>query len=481
MVDGFCNQTRRKSSKTSTIDPQLGLNLSSIQLPLFGRRSIAKSLTVKTEVSSKLSNMLAISANSDNKKSSAGKDATPFGVYNKDFINRYSPQTISISTDEGVPEGEYKAATAFNTFVNSFYRTDKPKMDSISAAINYYVERLNNKKTETPATRSSALIPISINFTTDGISGFSMGHAFTVPPEILPNTYTRFADAEDKVGFVVVGLDHTISNNFWETSVRANMLYLKDQSDFVDIKTSFNANKLVQGYTNTQDPMASTTVNSNSGGGGGSTGTAVIQPVGCTRDATTIIESYKSTIDNVITYAKKYGLTGKYAIASLVGIAGGETGFRPRDEGHVYKEANLRSTFKGLTDDQVARATKKGITKKEFFSIVYGEYNPKRVGNYTVEDGGKYYGRGFIQLTGKDNYKKYGDLAGVDLISNPDLVNDTGETGIKIAVAYFKDRIKIDQNSENYLSKALPAVGRDVNGGYAKKTAIHNCILSSIT
>lgn len=32
-----------------------------------------------------------------------------------------------------------------------------------------------------------------------------------------------------------------------------------------------------------------------------------------------------------------------------------------------------------------------------------------------------YYGRGFVQLTWKANYQKYGDLLGIDLVNNPDL------------------------------------------------------------
>lgn len=32
-----------------------------------------------------------------------------------------------------------------------------------------------------------------------------------------------------------------------------------------------------------------------------------------------------------------------------------------------------------------------------------------------------YYGRGYVQLTWKENYRKYSDLLGVDLVGNPDL------------------------------------------------------------
>lgn len=47
-----------------------------------------------------------------------------------------------------------------------------------------------------------------------------------------------------------------------------------------------------------------------------------------------------------------------------------------------------------------------------------------RLGNDVAGDGPKYAGRGFVQLTGKVNYKKAGDILGIDLINYPDKALD---------------------------------------------------------
>lgn len=43
-----------------------------------------------------------------------------------------------------------------------------------------------------------------------------------------------------------------------------------------------------------------------------------------------------------------------------------------------------------------------------------------KLGNQTVGDGARYRGRGFVQLTGRNNYEKYGKLLDIPLTDNPD-------------------------------------------------------------
>jgi putative chitinase len=85
------------------------------------------------------------------------------------------------------------------------------------------------------------------------------------------------------------------------------------------------------------------------------------------------------------------------------------------------------------------------------------------LGNNGEGQGALYKGRGFIQLTGKDNYKNYGKAIGhPELIDNPDLATDPTIAGLLFA-QYIKDR-------ERKIRGAIDAgdfrsARRQVNGG----------------
>jgi putative chitinase len=85
----------------------------------------------------------------------------------------------------------------------------------------------------------------------------------------------------------------------------------------------------------------------------------------------------------------------------------------------------------------------------------------KVLGNTKPGDGERFKGRGFIQLTGRYNYDKYGDMIGEDLIANPELAADP-DVAARIAVAYWKDRVR--GRVKDF--KNTKAVTKAINGGY---------------
>jgi hypothetical protein len=233
-------------------EPQVTPKSNTTEIPLVGKFSIAKSLEIKSEVSSRLSNMLAISANSNSaNKATLSTNGDSFGFINTAYSDRYITirGEITGSTEPSKQKNDSlkESAAQFNSAISDFYSKINPSQTTVAHATNYYIEKMTLVKNNEYATRAAAMIPLSVNFTTDGISGLGMGQAFTVSDQILPYTYTTRKipgapqDHINNVGFVMVGLTHTIENNQWNTAVRANMIYLKDKTEFTGsvVKTDF--------------------------------------------------------------------------------------------------------------------------------------------------------------------------------------------------------------------------------------------------
>lgn len=84
----------------------------------------------------------------------------------------------------------------------------------------------------------------------------------------------------------------------------------------------------------------------------------------------------------------------------------------------------------------------------------------RRLGNTQPGDGRRYRGRGPIQITGRDNYRRYGKLLGLDLEAGPEQAADP-EVGFLVAGEYWT------RNGLNALADAgdFDAITRRINGG----------------
>ncbi len=75
------------------------------------------------------------------------------------------------------------------------------------------------------------------------------------------------------------------------------------------------------------------------------------------------------------------------------------------------------------------------------YDIRFAPKKAKALGNTKPGDGAKYKGRGYIQLTGKYNYKRAGEALGLDLVNKPELV-EKPEIAAKVAVWYWQQRVQ---------------------------------------
>jgi len=116
----------------------------------------------------------------------------------------------------------------------------------------------------------------------------------------------------------------------------------------------------------------------------------------------------------------KFELNTPLRLAHFLAQAGHESGgFKLVTENLNYGAKGLLSIFKKYFPTQEKAALYERKPEK-IANLVYGN----RMGNgiETTGDGYRYRGRGYIQLTGKDNYKAFDSVVSENITENPDLV-----------------------------------------------------------
>jgi predicted chitinase len=178
----------------------------------------------------------------------------------------------------------------------------------------------------------------------------------------------------------------------------------------------------------------------------------------------------------------KYGLTSPIAIAALLGIAGGECRWKLVEEGFNYSADRLLQVFPSVFKGYKALAQQyAGNPNNSLPEFLYGYTTSKGkgLGNTQPGDGGNFIGRGYIQLTGRANYKRYGEMVGQDLLNNPKLLSDPA-IAAEVSVKYMLDRCKVAQTDPNYFEAACKSVGFNTPDIKAKKKGYYECFLGQL-
>jgi putative chitinase len=168
-----------------------------------------------------------------------------------------------------------------------------------------------------------------------------------------------------------------------------------------------------------------------------------------------------SVIAQIPDTAAKFNITTPLRLAHFLSQCGHESGgFKLVQENLNYSAKGLAGTFKKYFVNESAAAPYAKNPQK-IANRVYG--NRMANGDEASGDGWKYHGRGFIQLTGRDNYTKFAKFIGEDTVNNPDLV----ATKYPLAsAAFFFDSNKLwaicDKGSDE---ATVRAVTKRVNGG----------------
>ena len=178
----------------------------------------------------------------------------------------------------------------------------------------------------------------------------------------------------------------------------------------------------------------------------------------------------------------KYGITTPIAVASLLGIAGGECRWKLVEEGFKYSADRLLQVFPSVFKGDKALAQQyAGNPNNTLPEFLYGYTTSKGkgLGNTQPGDGGKFIGRGYIQLTGRSNYARYGTMVGRDLLTDPTLLGDAA-IAAEVAVKYMLDRCKVAQSDPGYFEAACKAIGFNTPDIHTRKKGYYECFLGQL-
>ena len=157
----------------------------------------------------------------------------------------------------------------------------------------------------------------------------------------------------------------------------------------------------------------------------------------------------------------KFELNTPLRLAHFLAQAGHESGgFKAVNENLNYGAKGLLSIFKKYfpTEEKAKLYERK---PEKIANLVYGA----RMGNgpEASGEGWKFRGRGYIQLTGKDNYKAFDAVVAESIIDNPDLVATKYPL---LSAAWFFHKNGLHKIADQGATDAVvTSVTKRVNGG----------------
>ncbi|MFI3121340.1 MAG: glycoside hydrolase family 19 protein [Methylococcaceae bacterium] len=167
-----------------------------------------------------------------------------------------------------------------------------------------------------------------------------------------------------------------------------------------------------------------------------------------------------AVISQIPDCATKFNINSSCRLAHFLAQCGHESGgFKATQENLNYSADGLKKTFSKYFPDNLADSYARQPEK--IASRVYA--NRMGNGDEASKDGYKYRGRGYIQLTGKDNYGAFDKSVDDDILNNPDLVS---ENYALLSAAWFWNSRSLNALADKGSSDAVVTeITKKVNGG----------------
>lgn len=197
-------------------------DLKESKINVTGLRSLVTNLSLTSKIPSALTTMIATTAQFG--ASDLNVEGNHMLRWNEGLTDRILPEKfVTNGVDQALKFEQDRNALASVIYQ---FNIDKPnynpdKFLSVKSAHRFFTQTIANSLDG--KTGAAGIIPLELDLTMDGIGGIKISQGFTINKGILPEQY------DDKTGFLVTGLEHSIQNNRWETSIKGQIIVLESK------------------------------------------------------------------------------------------------------------------------------------------------------------------------------------------------------------------------------------------------------------
>lgn len=175
----------------------------------------------------------------------------------------------------------------------------------------------------------------------------------------------------------------------------------------------------------------------------------------CPQPTSDRIAKLSETLDD---RAEEFGVTTHLRRAHFIAQVAHESGgFKRLSENLNYSESRIIEIFPRLK----ARAKELANQPEKLANAAYAD----RLGNgdEASGDGWRYRGQGWIQLTGRDNYRDIGASLGADLVGSPSKASEP-VTATLIALTFWRGRRCNDAADDDDVARVTRLINGGLNG-----------------
>lgn len=221
------------------------------KLNLFGynkthtQSNFIRKLNIKTAITPEFATMVTVGATAGGY--TKGVEATAFSKWNKGIVDRFKEQITSPAQDTKEAEANRfpdavqsyfdkylfnstksilccKDNTPYNLNEGRYYWGNSIEKSieetNISVVTNFYEYAIakHSERRNGGTTSTVGFIPFKISLTMDGLSGIKIYNILRIDSSFLPKSYG------DSLEFIVTAVNHSISNNDWQTEIELTVM-----------------------------------------------------------------------------------------------------------------------------------------------------------------------------------------------------------------------------------------------------------------